>query len=79
MSDLIPADFERCQVMRSEPFKLGGMNGQCRNKPSWLVRETIPNKDGQMGEQSCCNYCKDHWAGKLPDDWKFTPLANPTT
>jgi hypothetical protein len=61
-TQLEPPDIERCQVMKYHPFVMGGdVHQQCRNKPAWIVRETVPGKDGQMGAQSVCEDCRRRW------------------
>ena len=62
MVNLIPPDLERCQAMKpngANAFTLGGRPEmvQCTKKPSVIIYEVKPAKDGQKGSMSLCADC----------------------
>lgn len=59
---MIPADRKACQVRKYNPFVMGGnVHSVCGAKPDWIIRETVPGKDGKKGSQSCCDACRLAW------------------
>lgn len=80
MSNLIPADLERCQgeIESYNAFGLGGPLYQeirCENKPSVIATEKKPGKDGLIGSMSLCKTCKEEFIKKMGKDFAtFKPL-----
>lgn len=65
MSDLIPPDFDRCQVFITDAhshFSLGPrpQPRQCENKPAYLLTELTPSSDGERGQMTACESCIEH-------------------
>lgn len=61
---LIPPDLERCQaeIPNGHSFMtLGGRPGRtrCKDKPTVIIEEIVPGKDGQRGSMALCHPC---WA-----------------
>lgn len=70
---LTPPDLERCQadVPNGYTFMtLGGRPGleRCKNKPTVIVSETKPGKDGQKGSMSLCDGCLAVLRKQMPRD-----------
>lgn len=64
---LEPPDLKRCQaeVPNGHSFMtLGGRPGRerCKNKPTVIIEEVVPGKDGQRGSMAVCHSC---WAVAL--------------
>lgn len=62
--DLKPADLEQCQADKREggPYSFMTLGPippmkRCTNKPSVVVKEIKPGKDGLMGSMSLCKDC----------------------
>lgn len=60
---LTPPDFKQCQteITTTAPFmQMGGSpktTQRCTNKPTMLVTEDKPGKDGQIGSMTLCDGC----------------------
>lgn len=60
--ELTPPDLERCQADKPNGhtfMTLGGRPGleRCKDKPTVIVHEKKPGKDGLMGSMSLCTHC----------------------
>ncbi len=66
MAGLTPPDRGRCQAVRHEPFRVTGVNGRCPNKPTVIVIENEPGKDGQRGSMSLCAGCHATFETRFP-------------
>jgi hypothetical protein len=65
---LIPPDLERCQAEKPNGhtfMTLGGSPGRerCKDKPTVIVKEKKPGKDGQCGSMTLCTRRLDHPGG----------------
>jgi len=61
-SKLIPPDLTKCQAEKPNGntfMTLGGSPGleRCKNKPTTIVKEINPGKDGNKGSMSLCTHC----------------------
>lgn len=73
---LAPPDVERCQARKpgNGPFTMGGPIGdprdgyrvRCENKPTVIVTEKKPGKDGLIGSMSLCPECLEVFQEALP-------------
>lgn len=59
---LIPPDLKRCQAEMSNGWNFMTLGGRkemvrCTNKPTAIVRELKPDKDGIKGSMSLCTEC----------------------
>ncbi len=60
---LIPADPKQCQAEKPNGntfMTLGGRPGlvRCDNKPTWIMTEDKPGRDGLQGSMSICLDCR---------------------
>ncbi|KKM19829.1 hypothetical protein LCGC14_1651720 [marine sediment metagenome] len=74
MSNLEPADKERCQADKPNgqgPFTLGGGHKmvRCTNKPSVIATENKPGEDGQKGSMSICTDCLTKFTKQMPQGY----------
>jgi len=76
--ELTPIDFDRCQVMKPNGnsfMTLGGQPGleRCTKKPTFIISEDNPGKDGRRGSMSMCGICysvfKKQWPGEKHTAW----------
>lgn len=63
-ADLIPPDFEQCQVLirpAHGAFVLGPRPSyaRCERAPVWLAVETKPGADGLHGSMTLCQQCAE--------------------
>ncbi len=68
---LTPPDLERCQVEKPNGHSfmtLGGRPGleRCIETPTFILSDTEPQEDGQMGSMSVCNSCFDQFRTQCP-------------
>lgn len=69
---LIPPDLDKCQVMKYNPFILGGScYYQCDSRPDYIVYETTPQDDGQIGSQSCCKSCREEYKDQMTVGYRW--------
>lgn len=75
--ELEPPDLERCQadIRPSHSFMTLGPRPsweRCREKPTAIVREKKPGKDGQCGSMSLCTSCLVQFMMKMcPKDGDY--------
>jgi hypothetical protein len=57
---LIPPDKTRCQAEKPlGAFRMGGPAFErCHNRPTQIVRERTPGRDGRRGSMSLCDECR---------------------
>jgi len=86
MTELIPPDLNKCQVMIPSNYSfmtLGGKPGtlvQCNEDPSYIVYETIKGKDGLQGSMSMCIRCKNIFIIQMGINlykYRFAELVSP--
>lgn len=59
---LVPPDLEQCQAEKPNGVTFMTFGGhkemiRCKDKPTVIVRELKPGKDGQLGSMSLCTHC----------------------
>jgi len=70
---LEPADPNRCQGEHTADTNFMTLGGppvgsmvRCSNKPTVIVKETVPGDDGLCGEMSMCTECLTIFTKKVP-------------
>lgn len=71
MGELTPPDLECCQAERPNDnsfMTLGGVVGRvrCKNKPTKLLTENKPGKDGRIGSMTLCDHCFGVFQEQMP-------------
>ncbi len=74
MGELTPPDLEQCQAERPNDnsfMTLGGVPGRvrCKNKPTKLMTENAPGKDGQIGSMTLCDHCFSVFQRQMPPNY----------
>lgn len=82
---LIPPDYSQCQAEKPNGHSfmtLGGVPGleRCKNKPQWVIHETVPDKNGQCGSMSLCDACLEVFRKQVGmDGYRLEPAIKPRT
>jgi hypothetical protein len=71
---LIPVDKKRCQALKTNGNNFMTFGGvprmmRCDNKPTVIVKETKPGKDGLKGSMSLCDECLTVAKKNLPKNF----------
>jgi hypothetical protein len=81
---LTPPDMKQCQAERPNEnsfMTLGGvLNGRirCKNKPTKLLTENAPGKDGRIGSMTVCDHCFAVFQRQMPEGYATaTDLEKP--
>lgn len=62
LKKLTPPDLKQCQAEKSNGWNFMTLGGRkemvrCTNKPTTIVRELKPGKDGRKGSMTLCTDC----------------------
>ena len=68
---LTPPDMEQCQAEKSNDVNFMTLGGRremkrCTEKPTVIVKETVPGKDGQCGSMTLCADCLVVFLNRVP-------------
>lgn len=81
---MTPPDRSRCQAEKPNgagPFTTGGIPGhvRCEAKPTFIVMETAPGEDGQIGSMSLCDDCHQVFLNDMPEGYAISePIHVPS-
>lgn len=80
---LTPVDFECCQAVKVESYSFMRLGKpalkRCDNKPTYMIVECKPGKDGKRGSMSLCDECLDQFCKTAEMDVNVTALGDSMT